>query len=104
MIFSKKIAVDVPVQEWREMVEKEHEQLSIKQQCRLLSIHRSGLYYKPVGDSSLNLHLMRRIDEHFLKHPYKGTRQITDREEHPVPAPMLTPESLLLMGQEVRVL
>jgi len=60
------------------MIEKEHEQLSIKQQCQLLSIHRSGLYYKPVGESSLNLHLMRRIDEHFLKHPYKGTRRMTE--------------------------
>lgn len=58
--FSKKIEVDIPVQDRRQMIERGHEQLSIKQQCQLLLIHRSGLYYKPIGDSSLNLHLMRR--------------------------------------------
>jgi len=59
------------------MVERNHGQLSIVQQCILLSIHRSGLYYKPCGESSLNEHLMRRIDEHFLKYPFKGTRKMT---------------------------
>lgn len=60
------------------MVERKHDRIGIKRQCHLLSIHRSGLYYKPVGESSLNLHLMRRIDEHFLKHPYKGSRRMTE--------------------------
>ena len=60
------------------MVERKHERISIQRQCRLLSIHRSGLYYKPGGESSLNLYLMRRIDEHFLKHPYKGSRRMTE--------------------------
>lgn len=62
----------------RQMVERKHPRISVKQQCRLLSIHRSGLYYKPLGESSLNLHLMRRIDEHFLRYPFKGTRRMTD--------------------------
>jgi putative transposase len=66
------------VPERRAMVEKQHSQLSVKAQCKLLSIHRSGLYYQPCGESSLNLHLMRRIDEHFLKHPYKGTRRMAE--------------------------
>jgi putative transposase len=60
------------------MAEGKREQISIKQQCRLLSIHRNGFYYKPEGESSLNLHLMRLIDEHFLKHPYKGSRRLTE--------------------------
>jgi len=41
-------------------------------QCKLLSIHRSGIYYKPKGESELNLELMRMIDEHYLDHPFKG--------------------------------
>lgn len=41
-------------------------------QCKLLSIHRSGLYYKAKGESELNLKLMRMIDEHYLHHPFKG--------------------------------
>lgn len=62
----------------RQMVEKKHPHISVPQQCRLLSIHRSGLYYKPVGESSLNLYLMRRIDEHLLRYPFKGARRMTD--------------------------
>jgi len=60
------------------MVEKRLPGLSVKRQCDLLSIHRSGLYYKPRGESSLNLHLMRRIDEHFLKFPFMGSRRMTE--------------------------
>ena len=41
-------------------------------QCKLLSIHRSGVYYKPTGESELNLKLMRMMDEHYLHHPFKG--------------------------------
>ncbi|PIB34587.1 integrase [Reichenbachiella sp. 5M10] len=47
-------------------------QLSMSKQCKLLSIHRSGIYYKPKGESELNLKLMRMIDEHYLHHPFKG--------------------------------
>ena len=46
-------------------------QLSLVKQCDLLSIHRSGLYYKPKGESSLNLELMRKIDEYYLHHPFR---------------------------------
>ena len=47
-------------------------QLSMARQCNLLSIHRSGIYYKPKGESELNLELMRLMDEHYLYHPFKG--------------------------------
>lgn len=46
--------------------------MSIVQQCILLSIHRSGFYYKPKTESQLNLELMRMMDEHYLDHPEKG--------------------------------
>ena len=42
-------------------------ELSIRNQCELLSVHRSGLYYKPVGESTENLELMRLMDENYLK-------------------------------------
>lgn len=51
--------------------------LSMSLQCRLLSLHRSGLYYKCKGEASQNLELMRLIDEHFLKYPFKGVRKMT---------------------------
>lgn len=38
----------------------------------MLSIHRSGFYYKPLGESGLNLKLMQLIDVYFLEHPHSG--------------------------------
>lgn len=52
------------------MIRKGHPELSLKAQCDILSIHRSGIYYKPHPESELNL--MRLMDEHYLLHPYKG--------------------------------
>lgn len=58
------------------MVRKGHLKLSIVQHCLLLSIHRSGIYYKPRGESDLNLELMRMMDEHYLHHPFKGAARM----------------------------
>jgi len=38
-------------QQRREFVDQQNEKLSMRRQCDLLSIHRSGLYYKPIGES-----------------------------------------------------
>jgi putative transposase len=54
------------------MIRKGHTELSLKAQCNILTIHRSGIYYKPKPESDLNLELMRLMDEHYLHHPYKG--------------------------------
>jgi putative transposase len=51
--------------------------LSVRHQCELLSLNRSGLYYAPVGESAENLSLMNRIDEIFTEHPYYGSRRLT---------------------------
>lgn len=58
------------------MIDKGHSKLSIVKQCELLKIHRSGLYYKPSGESELNEELMRLMDEHYLHHPFKGSRRM----------------------------
>lgn len=50
--------------------------ISMVRQCTLLDLHRSGLYYKGKGESDWNLELMRLIDEHFLKYPFKGVRKM----------------------------
>lgn len=42
----------------------------------MLSLHRSGLYYKPKPESELNLQLMREMDEHYLHHPFKGANRM----------------------------
>ena len=58
------------------MVSKDHPKLSIERQCKFLKLHRSGLYYKPQGESRLNLELMRLMDEHYTHHPFKGARRM----------------------------
>jgi putative transposase len=66
------------VTEKRQKVIKSHPSLSLEKQCDLLEIHRSGLYYKPKGESPLNLKLMNEIDRYFLEHPYYGVPRMTD--------------------------
>ncbi|WP_371398838.1 IS3 family transposase [Marinovum algicola] len=61
----------------RGMIEPDHPDLSIGQQCKLLSIARSSYYYEPKGETEQNLGLMRRIDEQFLETPFFGVRQMT---------------------------
>ena len=61
----------------RELVEPEHPSLSICRQCQLLGLPRSSYYYEPACESEENLRLMRLIDEHYLKHPSKGSRRMT---------------------------
>lgn len=64
--------------ERRQKVVKSHPRLSLAQQCKILNIHRSGLYYKPKSESPLNLGLMKAIDAQFLEHPYYGVERMTD--------------------------
>lgn len=54
------------------------EQVSLRRQCELLAIGRSGLYYEAVGTSAEELALMRRIDEIHLKWPFYGARKLCE--------------------------
>ena len=47
--------------------------LPITQQCRILDVCRSSVYYKPVPLADRELELMRRIDEIHLKLPFYPT-------------------------------
>ena len=62
--------------ERKAMIRRDHPDLSLSRQCRLLTISRSSFYYAPKGESTENLALMRRIDELFLKYPFYGSRQM----------------------------
>ncbi len=59
------------------MIEPKHPDLSIRRQCELIGLNRSSFYMKPVSESSLNLELMRQIDEQYLKTPFYGVRRMT---------------------------
>ena len=43
------------------MIALEHPQLSIRRQCQLLGLHRSGLCYEPVEESAENHSLMQLL-------------------------------------------
>jgi putative transposase len=58
------------------MIQRGHPDLSLSQQCSVLSISRSSFYYAAQGESLENLALMRRIDALFLKYPFYGSRQM----------------------------
>jgi len=62
----------MPLHERRLLIARDYTELSVVQQCSLLALHRSGIYYKPRSESPLNEELMRAMDEHYLEHPYKG--------------------------------
>lgn len=53
--------------------------LSIRRQCQLLDISRSGYYYNPIPETDLNLELMNRIDEIYTDQPYYGVPRITEQ-------------------------
>lgn len=50
---------------------------SIRHQCELLGLSRSGYYYEPCPETADNLVLMRRLDELHLEHPVYGSRRLT---------------------------
>jgi len=52
------------------------DKLSVTQQCNLLDLSRSGVYYKPVPLSEKDMKLMRQIDEIHLMYPFYGSRKI----------------------------
>ena len=58
------------------MVEKDHPQLSLRTQCKLLGVARSTLDYKRVAERERDRRLMRLMDEIYLIDPCIGTRRL----------------------------
>ena len=68
-------------------MEPDHTEISVRRQCELLGVDRSGLYYEPVGESEENLLRMRLLDEQYTRTPFYGSRKMTEwleTVEHPV--------------------
>jgi putative transposase len=59
------------------MVDHDRAEPSVRRQCELLRVCRSGLYYEPTPTSPEELALMRRIDELHLNHPFYGSRKLS---------------------------
>jgi hypothetical protein len=56
----------------RQLVRPGHGLLSIRRQCELLGIARSGIYWPPAPANDNDLALMRRIDELFTAWPFSA--------------------------------
>ena len=53
--------------------------ISIRRQCELIGLNRSTFYYTPARESDLNLHLMRLIDEQYMRTPFYGWPRMTEQ-------------------------
>ena len=59
-------------------MEPEHAGLSVRRQCELLGLSRSTFYYAAAPESEEDLCLKRLIDEEYVRHPFYGSRNLTE--------------------------
>ena len=59
-------------------MDRSHAEISVRRQCELLGVNRSGLYYEPLGESRENLALMRLLDEQYTRTPFYGSRKMVE--------------------------
>jgi putative transposase len=62
----------------RQLVEPGHAELSVRRQCQLLGLTRASFYYQAGTESDENLRLMRLLDAEYTRHPFYGSRKLTD--------------------------
>src|SRR5260221_7301647 len=75
------------IPERRAMVERPAENLSVRRQCALLNLARSGVYRPGPVTGADDLALMRRIDELHLKWPFYGSGAMGFELYHASPGP-----------------
>lgn len=61
----------------RAKLDRDHPLLSVRRQCAMLGVARSGVYRLPRAANDDNLTLLRRIDELFTRWPFLGSRRMT---------------------------
>jgi putative transposase len=59
------------------MIDRSHD-LPVTRQAELLQLSRSSVYYRPQPVSSVDLAVMRRVDELHLNYPFAGSRMLRD--------------------------
>lgn len=64
--------------EARKWIDFDNPDLTVREQCRLLGLHRSNVYYEPVPECQDNLSIMRLMDEEHMRRPCRGSRQMVD--------------------------
>jgi putative transposase len=62
--------------ERKQMIDRDHKELSVSKQCAAVGIARGCVYYQPKLPDQQSLALMRRMDELFMCYPFYGSRQM----------------------------
>jgi len=70
--------LDLTVEQKRKAIEPGHKKISIYRQCELLSLSRSGLYYKRKSETEYNELLMKLIDKQYIETPFYGIDKMTE--------------------------
>ena len=63
--------------ERRAMIDPDNDNLSVRRQCELLQLARSGVYRPKPEVAASDLAVMRRIDELHVEMPFYGSRRMT---------------------------
>ncbi len=67
----------MPLEQRRGLIELAGCALSVREQCRLLAVPRSTLYYEPRGLQASDLLVMRRLDEQYTATPFYGVERMS---------------------------
>jgi putative transposase len=59
-----------------QLIQPRTSKISIRKQCKLLSVNRSRVYYKPVDEKPENIEMMNIMDRHLTKHPTEGVKSM----------------------------
>ena len=60
----------------QDMIDREHQQLSLVRQCTLLRISRGSVYYQPTPPRAEDLELTALMDHQYLQTPFYGSRRM----------------------------
>ena len=67
----------IPLDIRKMMIDREKDSMSICQQCEMLSMARSTLYYTPSMANDKDLQLMKELDQLYIEDPTRGTRRMS---------------------------
>jgi putative transposase len=68
---------DLKMNDRKAMIDGSDGKMSLRAQCKLFGVNRSGLYYQAKPNSGVNIELMHLIDEEFTRHPSMGVARMT---------------------------
>lgn len=65
----------------RQIIDWNHDKISVTSQCELLEISRFSMYYQGIEDSAENIEIINMIDEMYKEWPFYGNRKIAEKDK-----------------------